>query len=67
MSLINWTTEEFGTNVTIADDQHKVLFGLLNDLHDAVPAGGPCSHWGQAGWLGQLCRHGPHLNSNGVN
>ena len=39
MSLINWTTEEFGTNVTIADDQHKVLFGLLNDLHDAVPAG----------------------------
>jgi len=39
MSLITWTKEEFGTNVTIADDQHKVLFGMLNDLHDAVPAG----------------------------
>ena len=39
MSLITWTKEEFGTSVTIADDQHKVLFGLLNDLHDAVPGG----------------------------
>ena len=39
MSLITWTKEEFGTNVTVADDQHKVLFGMLNDLHDAVPGG----------------------------
>ena len=39
MSLITWTKEEFGTNVTVADDQHKVLFGLLNDLDAAIPAG----------------------------
>ncbi len=39
MSLITWTKEQFGTNVTVADDQHKVLFGMLNDLHDAVPGG----------------------------
>ena len=39
MSLITWTKEDFGTNVTVADEQHKVLFGLLNDLHDAVPTG----------------------------
>ncbi len=39
MSLIAWTKEQFGTNVTIADDQHKVIFDMLNDLHDAVPKG----------------------------
>jgi hemerythrin len=39
MTLITWTKEQFGTNVSFADDQHKVLFGMLNDLHDAVPAG----------------------------
>lgn len=39
MSLITWTQEQFGTNVTVADDQHKILFGMLNDLHNAVPKG----------------------------
>ncbi len=39
MSLITWTKEQFGTNVTIADDQHKVIFDMLNDLNDAVPKG----------------------------
>ena len=39
MALITWTKEQFGTNVTVADDQHKVLFGMLNDLHEAVPGG----------------------------
>lgn len=39
MTLITWTKEEFGTNVTVADDQHKVLFGMLNDLDAAVGAG----------------------------
>jgi hemerythrin len=39
MSLITWTKEQFGTNVTVADDQHKVLFGMLNDLDAAVGAG----------------------------
>ena len=39
MSLITWTKEQFGTNVTVADDQHKVLFGMLNELHEAAPSG----------------------------
>jgi hemerythrin len=39
MTLITWTKEQFGTNVTVADDQHKVLFGMLNDLDAAVGAG----------------------------
>ncbi len=39
MSLITWTKEQFGTNVTVADDQHKTLFNLLNALDDAVPTG----------------------------
>ena len=39
MSLITWTEAAFGTKVTIADEQHKVIFDMLNDLNDAVPAG----------------------------
>ncbi len=39
MSLITWTKEQFGTNVSVADDQHKTLFDMLNALHDAVPGG----------------------------
>ncbi|MDD5034509.1 MAG: bacteriohemerythrin [Methylococcaceae bacterium] len=39
MSLITWTKEQFGTNVSFADEQHKVLFGMLNDLDAAVPGG----------------------------
>lgn len=39
MALITWTKEQFGTNVSIADEQHQTLFGMLNDLHDAAPSG----------------------------
>ena len=39
MSLITWTKEQFGTNVGVADDQHKTLFDMLNALNDAVPSG----------------------------
>ncbi len=39
MSLITWTKEQFGTNITVADDQHQVLFGMLNALHESVPSG----------------------------
>lgn len=39
MALITWTKEEFGTNISVADDQHQTLFGLLNDLDDTVPGG----------------------------
>jgi hemerythrin len=34
MALITWTAEQYGTKVDICDDQHKTLFGLLNDLDD---------------------------------
>jgi len=34
MALITWTKEQFGTNIGIADDQHKVLFNMLNELHE---------------------------------
>lgn len=39
MSLINWTPEEFGTNVSQHDEEHKHLFGLLNSLHASVAKG----------------------------
>ena len=39
MALITWTAEKYGTKVGVCDDQHKTLFGLLNDLHE-VAAGG---------------------------
>jgi hemerythrin len=39
MALITWTKDAFGTNVGVADDQHQVLFSMLNGLHDAVAGG----------------------------
>lgn len=39
MPVITWTEEQYGTGVGFADDQHKRLFDLLNDLHDAAPSG----------------------------
>ncbi len=38
MSFITWTTEQFATGVTMHDEEHKVLFGMLNTLHDAAAA-----------------------------
>lgn len=39
MALITWTQEAYGTNVAVADDQHKELFRMLNTLHDAAAGG----------------------------
>jgi hemerythrin len=39
MALISWTKEAFGTNVGIADEQHREIFAQLNGLSDAVAAG----------------------------
>lgn len=39
MPLITWTKEQFGTNVSVADDQHRVLFDMLNELDDSVSGG----------------------------
>jgi hemerythrin len=39
MPLITWTEEQYGTGVGFADDQHKKLFGLLNNLHGVAFSG----------------------------
>lgn len=39
MPLMSWTKEQFGTDVSIFDQQHQTLFDLLNQLHDAIPSG----------------------------
>lgn len=39
MALITWTAEKFGTNVGFADQEHQVLFGLLNKLYDEATGG----------------------------
>ncbi len=39
MALITWTAEEFGTNISVADEQHQNIFSLLNQLDDAVKSG----------------------------
>ena len=38
MSLMKWTQEDYGTNVSIADEQHQELFDMVNALNDAVSA-----------------------------
>ncbi|MFZ3181132.1 MAG: bacteriohemerythrin [Methylocystis silviterrae] len=39
MSLITWTKEQFGTNVSLHDQEHQEIFRLVNVLGDAVGAG----------------------------
>ena len=39
MALLTWTTEAFGTSVSVTDDQHQKIFSMTNDLNDAVAAG----------------------------
>jgi hemerythrin len=39
MTLITWTKEQYGTDVSFADEQHKKLFDLLNALHEVIPDG----------------------------
>lgn len=46
MALLTWTKEAFATNVSVADDEHKVIFNMVNDLNDAV-AGGDRANVGQ--------------------
>jgi hemerythrin-like metal-binding protein len=36
--FITWT-EKMSVGVTVLDDDHKRLIGLLNDLHDGIAAG----------------------------
>lgn len=37
MSLMTWTKEQFGTNVTQHDQEHQTIFTMLNKLHDLAP------------------------------
>ena len=39
MALMTWTKEQYGTNVGVCDDQHKEIFRMLNDLHEAAANG----------------------------
>jgi hemerythrin len=39
MSLITWTKEQFGTNVSKHDQEHQKLFNHLNSLNAAVGGG----------------------------
>lgn len=39
MTLMTWTKEQYGTDVAIADEQHKKLFNLVNALHEVLPGG----------------------------
>ncbi|MCU7924140.1 MAG: bacteriohemerythrin [Candidatus Thiodiazotropha sp. (ex Dulcina madagascariensis)] len=39
MSLITWTSDQFGTSVDFADEEHKTLFGKLNRLYELATDG----------------------------
>ena len=41
MALITWNVADYGTNVAFADEEHQVLFGLLNKLYDEATSGAP--------------------------
>jgi hemerythrin len=36
MSLMKWTQETYGTNVSVCDEQHQELFNRVNALNKAV-------------------------------
>jgi len=38
MSLLNWD-DKYRLNIREVDEQHKKLFGLLNEMYDAMQAG----------------------------
>jgi hemerythrin len=39
MSLLTWTKEQFGTNVTMHDQEHQTIFRMLNELHESTADG----------------------------
>lgn len=39
MAFMTWTAAEFGTGVGVADEQHQVIFDMVNRLHDATGTG----------------------------
>jgi len=39
MALITWTREQFGTNVSVHDQEHQSLFERLNNLDSTLASG----------------------------
>lgn len=39
MALMTWTAEQYGTKVTVCDEQHKEIFRILNALHETTEKG----------------------------
>jgi len=48
MALITWNEKDHGTNVGFADDEHKVLFDLLNKVYDLAISGAERTETGSA-------------------
>jgi len=48
MALITWNEKDHGTKVGFADDEHKVLFDLLNKVYDLAISGAERSETGSA-------------------
>ncbi len=47
MSLVRWN-DSFATGIARIDDQHRTLFGAVNDLHDAFRTGAAKAQIGKA-------------------
>ena len=39
MSLMTWTKDQFGTNVSLHDQEHQTIFRMVNSLHDSAASG----------------------------
>ncbi len=39
MALLTWNSSQYSVGVKSIDGQHSVLFGLINDLHEAMRKG----------------------------
>ncbi|MCK5356322.1 MAG: hemerythrin family protein [Methyloprofundus sp.] len=48
MALITWNEKQHGTKVGFADDEHKILFDLLNKLYDLATGGADRADIGSA-------------------
>jgi len=48
MALITWNEKDHGTKVGFADDEHKVLFDLLNTVYDLAIGGAERAKIGSA-------------------
>ena len=47
MSLVRWN-DSYATGIARIDDQHRTLFGAVNDLHDAFRTGAAKAQIGKA-------------------